>query len=43
MTYFDPLRPLLGVLGAALLGGLLYVRSRRTCETCAPRATPSDD
>ncbi len=34
MTYFDPLRPLLGVVSVALFGGLLYVRSQRTCATC---------
>jgi uncharacterized membrane protein YgdD (TMEM256/DUF423 family) len=34
MTYFDPVRPLLGGVGVALFAGLLYARSRRTCETC---------
>ena len=34
MTYLDPLRPLLGVVSVLLFGGLLYVRSRRSCETC---------
>jgi 4-hydroxybenzoate polyprenyltransferase len=34
MTYLDPLRPLLGAVSVVLFGGLLYVRSRRSCETC---------
>jgi hypothetical protein len=34
MTYFNPLRPLLGAVSVVLFGGLLYVRSRRTCEQC---------
>ncbi|WP_323174665.1 hypothetical protein [Natrialba sp. PRR66] len=36
MTYFDPLRPLLGLLSVALLAGLIYVRHSRSCPTCAP-------
>lgn len=36
MTYFDPLRPLLGLLSVALLSGLIYVRHRRTCVVCEP-------
>ncbi|SER88090.1 hypothetical protein [Natrinema salaciae] len=35
MTYFDPLRPLLGALSATVLAGVIYVRHRRTCPTCA--------
>ncbi len=35
MTYFDPLRPLLGVVSVALLAGLIYTRHKRTCPTCA--------
>jgi hypothetical protein len=35
MTYFDPLRPLLGVLSVAVLGALVYVRHRRSCVACA--------
>ncbi|ELY44054.1 hypothetical protein [Natronorubrum sulfidifaciens] len=35
MTYFDPLRPLLGVISVALLAGLIYTRHKRTCPTCA--------
>ncbi|MUV88526.1 hypothetical protein GJ629_00365 [Halapricum sp. CBA1109] len=34
MTYFDPLRPLFGVVSVALFGGLLYVRRQRPCEQC---------
>ncbi|GAB7095402.1 hypothetical protein JCM30237_25550 [Halolamina litorea] len=34
MTYFDPLRPLLGVVSVVLFAGLLYVRSQRPCEDC---------
>ena len=34
MTYVDPLRPLLGAVSVALFAGLLYSRSRRTCESC---------
>ncbi|WP_255193261.1 hypothetical protein [Natronobeatus ordinarius] len=34
MTYFDPLRPLLGLLSVALLAGLISVRHRRTCGVC---------
>ncbi|WP_435361533.1 hypothetical protein [Haloarchaeobius sp. DFWS5] len=34
MTYFDPLRPLVGALSVLLFGTLLYVRSSRQCETC---------
>jgi len=43
MTYFDPLRPLLGVVSIALFAGLLYVRSQRTCETCVDVETTSAD
>ncbi|TYL37399.1 hypothetical protein CV102_17450 [Natronococcus pandeyae] len=38
MTYVDPLRPLLGVVSVTLLVGLIYVRHRRSCPTCASRA-----
>ena len=38
MTYLDPLRPLLGVVSVVLFAGLLYARSRRTCETCGPES-----
>ncbi|ELY50204.1 hypothetical protein [Natronolimnohabitans innermongolicus] len=38
MTYFDPLRPLLGAVSVALLAGLIYLRHSRTCPTCASRA-----
>jgi hypothetical protein len=34
MTYFDPLRPLLGVVSVGLFAGLLYSRSQRSCDTC---------
>jgi hypothetical protein len=44
LTYFDPLRPLLGVVGVALFAGLLYVRSQRTCTDCVAAAeTTSSD
>ncbi|QCC51907.1 hypothetical protein [Halapricum salinum] len=36
MTYFDPLRPLLGVFSVALLAGLIHLRHRRTCSVCEP-------
>ncbi|PCR88946.1 hypothetical protein [Natrinema ejinorense] len=36
MTYFDPLRPLLGALSVTLLSGLIYVRHSRSCPTCTP-------
>lgn len=39
MTYFDPLRPVLGALSVVLFGGLLYIRSRRTCESCGDTET----
>lgn len=35
MTYFDPLRPALGVVSVAVLAGLIYVRRRRSCAACA--------
>ncbi|APW98401.1 hypothetical protein CHINAEXTREME_11675 [Halobiforma lacisalsi AJ5] len=35
MTYFDPLRPLLGAVSVALLAGLIYLRHSRSCSTCA--------
>ncbi len=38
MTYFDPLRPLLGAVSVALLAGLIYVRHRQSCPTCASQA-----
>ena len=34
MTYFDPLRPLLGVVSVAMLAGLIYVRHQRSCRVC---------
>jgi len=37
MTYFDPLRPLLGAASVALFGWLLYARSRRGCDSCVER------
>jgi hypothetical protein len=33
MTYLDPLRPLVGLLTTALLGGLVYYRHTR-CDAC---------
>ncbi|MFC3959336.1 hypothetical protein [Halovivax cerinus] len=35
MTYFDPLRPVLGLVSVAMLGGLIYVRNRRSCLACS--------
>ncbi|AGB17489.1 hypothetical protein Halru_2919 [Halovivax ruber XH-70] len=35
MTYFDPLRPILGLVSVAMLGGLIYVRNRRSCLACS--------
>ena len=34
MTYFDPIRPLFGIVSVVLFGGLLYSRSQRSCDTC---------
>ncbi len=34
MTYFDPLRPLLGAVSVAILAGLIYVRHERSCPAC---------
>ncbi|QLD89635.1 hypothetical protein HWV07_11595 [Natronomonas salina] len=34
MTYFDPIRPVLGVVSVAILAGLIYILSRRSCPTC---------
>lgn len=35
MTYFDPLRPLVGAVSVALFAATIYYRRRRaTCETC---------
>mgnify|MGYP006279401861 FL=1 len=34
LAYFDPLRPVLGGISVLLFAGLLYVRSRRSCERC---------
>src|SRR6056297_1878283 len=34
MTYFDPLRPLLGAVSVVFFAGLLYVRSQSSCDTC---------
>jgi len=44
MTYFDPLRPLLGAVSVVLFGGLLYYRRTRACATCAvdPSSEPGD-
>ncbi|WP_226013434.1 hypothetical protein [Halomicrobium salinisoli] len=33
MTYFDPLRPVLGAISVVAFGGLLYYQRRR-CEAC---------
>ena len=44
MTYFDPLRPLIGAVSVVLFGGLLYYRHTRACATCAvdPSSEPGD-
>ena len=34
MTYFDPLRPILGIVSVAFFVGLLYSRSQRSCDNC---------
>ena len=34
MTYFDPLRPLLGIVSVVFFAGLLYSRSQNSCDTC---------
>jgi hypothetical protein len=38
MTYFDPIRPLVGLLTVGLLGGLVYYRHAR-CEACETAET----
>jgi len=38
MTYFDPLRPLVGLLTVFLLGGLVYYRHTR-CDACVSDET----
>ncbi|MFC7081154.1 hypothetical protein [Halorussus caseinilyticus] len=37
MTYFDPLRPVVGVVAVVVLGGLVYYRRSLACESCRPR------
>jgi hypothetical protein len=34
MTYFDPLRPLLGIVSVVFFAGLLYSRSQSSCNAC---------
>jgi hypothetical protein len=34
MTYFDPLRPLFGIGSVVFFAGLLYSRSRSSCDAC---------
>ena len=34
MTYFEPLRPLLGAVSVVFFAGVLYYQRQRTCETC---------
>ena len=36
MTYFDPLRPLLGAIAVTVLMGLIYARHERSCPACEP-------
>lgn len=35
MTYFDPLRPVLGVASVGLFGATILYRRRASCESCA--------
>jgi hypothetical protein len=35
MTYFDPLRPLLGMGSIVFFAGLLYSRSQSSCDACS--------
>ncbi|RLM54145.1 hypothetical protein DVK02_11815 [Halobellus sp. Atlit-31R] len=41
MTYFDPLRPLVGAVSVVVFGGLLYVRSQRSCDVCVEQPSGS--
>ena len=41
MTYFDPLRPLLGAVSVVAFAALLYVRSQRSCAACEPTTQQS--
>lgn len=34
LTYFDPYRPILGVISVLLFVGLLYYRRQRDCRSC---------
>lgn len=38
MTYFDPYRPVLGVVSVVLFAGLLYYRRQRDCPSCSQSA-----
>mgnify|MGYP000176168042 CR=1 FL=1 len=40
LTYFDPLRPLLGAASVVLFGWLLYARARRGCDSCVGTPRP---
>lgn len=35
LTYYEPVRPLIGIVGVALLGGAVYLRMR--CRECRAR------
>jgi len=43
MTYFDPLRPLLGAVTTVFFVGVLYYQRRRSCSTCEPAAAAQAD
>jgi hypothetical protein len=43
MTYFDPLRPLLGAVTTVFFAGVLYYQRRRDCPTCEPAAAAQAD
>lgn len=34
VTYFDPLRPLLGIVSIVFFAGFLYSRSQSSCDAC---------
>lgn len=38
MTYFNPYRPVLGVISVALFVGLIYYRRQHNCRSCGRQA-----
>lgn len=40
MAYFNPLRPVLGVLSVVLFGGLIYYRRQKNCRACGQQTEP---